>query len=64
MFYVKGEIRGLGKFLKTIDDKTGLFVCLECGNEYEGNLKSWYYRGRKSCGHKTLTIDYITDILK
>lgn len=50
--YIKNEVRGIGKFLKKIDNKTGLFLCMECNKEYKGNLHSWYYRGRKSCGHK------------
>lgn len=50
-----GEVKGVSKLLKIVNYKTGLFTCLECGIDYQGNLDSWYYRGRNQCFHKNTT---------
>lgn len=47
-----GETRGVGKLISLKNNKTGIFKCMICNKNYEGNLKAWYDRGRKTCGHK------------
>jgi len=47
-----GKINGVGKLISLKNGKTGIFKCMICKKDYEGNLHSWYYDGKKICTHK------------
>lgn len=47
-----GETKGVGKLISLKNSKTGIFKCIICKKDYEGNLHSWYYNSKKICTHK------------
>lgn len=45
-----GETKGIFTLLEIKDHNKGMFKCLVCNKEHEGNMNAWIYGGRKRCG--------------